>query len=71
MKNTYETDEYIIELDSVNVVTIFPVFKINDTSLRKSETYYVDENEVQSNLTIPLIRKSKGAYGFSYAAKIR
>ena len=35
MKNTYETDEYIIELDSVNVVTIFPVFKINDTSYAK------------------------------------
>ncbi len=35
MKNTYETDEYIIELDSVNVVTIFPVFKINDTSYVK------------------------------------
>jgi hypothetical protein len=35
MKNTYETDEYIIELDSVNVVTIFPIFKINDTSYAK------------------------------------
>jgi len=35
MKNTYETDDYIIELDSVNVVTIFPIFKINDTSYAK------------------------------------
>jgi len=35
MRNTYETDEYIIELDSVNIVTIFPIFKINDTSYAK------------------------------------
>ena len=35
MREAYETDEYIIELDSVAVKTIFPIFKINDTSYVK------------------------------------
>jgi hypothetical protein len=35
MKNVYETDEYLIEVDSVKVLTIFPVFVINDTSYAK------------------------------------
>ena len=35
MKNAYETDEFLIELDSVKVVTIFPVFVMNDTSYVK------------------------------------
>jgi hypothetical protein len=35
MKSTYDTDEFLIELDSVKVDTIYPVFKINDTSYVK------------------------------------
>lgn len=35
LKETYESDEFSIELDSVNVLTIFPVFVINDTSYVK------------------------------------
>lgn len=35
MKNAFENDEFTIELDSVNVHTIFPVFVINDTSYAK------------------------------------
>jgi hypothetical protein len=35
MKNVYESEDFIIELDSVNVVEIFPVFVINDTSYVK------------------------------------
>ena len=35
MKNVYETEDFTIELDSVNVVKIFPVFVINDTSYVK------------------------------------
>ena len=35
MKNAYDTEEFIIEIDSVQIVTIFPVFKINDTSYVK------------------------------------
>lgn len=35
MIETYETDEYIIELDSIAVQTIFPIFKINDTNYVK------------------------------------
>ena len=35
MKAAYETDEFTIELDSVNVVRIFPVFVIDDTSYVK------------------------------------
>ena len=35
MKSTYDTDEFIIELDSVKVDTIYPVFKVNDTSYAK------------------------------------
>ena len=32
MKNAFENDEFTIELDSVKVHTIFPVFVIHDTS---------------------------------------
>jgi len=35
MRDTYETEEYTIELDSVAVKSIFPIFKINDTSYVK------------------------------------
>ena len=35
MKATYETEEYTIELDSVGVHKIFPVFRIDDTSYVK------------------------------------
>jgi len=35
MKNAFETDEFTIELDSVKVHTIFPVFVIDDTSYVK------------------------------------
>ena len=35
MKNAYDTEEFIIELDSVQIFTIFPVFRINDTSYVK------------------------------------
>jgi len=35
MKNAYETDEFTIELDSVKILTIFPVFVITDTSYVK------------------------------------
>ena len=35
MKETYETEEYIIELDSINIHTVFPIFKIADTSYVK------------------------------------
>jgi hypothetical protein len=35
MKNAFETDEFTIELDSVRVQTIFPVFVIDDTSYVK------------------------------------
>jgi len=35
MKNVYETEDFTIELDSVNVVKIFPVFVIKDTSYVK------------------------------------
>jgi hypothetical protein len=35
MKKVYETDEYFVEVDSVHVIKIFPVFVINDTSYVK------------------------------------
>ena len=35
MKNAYDTEEFIIEIDSVKILTIFPVFRINDTSYVK------------------------------------
>lgn len=35
LNETYENDDFIIELDSINVVTIFPIFVINDTSYVK------------------------------------
>ena len=35
MKNVYETEDFTIELDSINVVKIFPVFVIKDTSYVK------------------------------------
>lgn len=35
MKSAYDTDDFSIELDSVNIQKIFPVFKINDTSYVK------------------------------------
>lgn len=35
MKNAFENDEFTIELDSVKVHTIFPVFVIDDTSYAK------------------------------------
>jgi hypothetical protein len=35
MKNAFETDEFTIELDSVKIHTIFPVFVIDDTSYAK------------------------------------
>ena len=35
MKNAYDTEDFIIELDSVQILTIFPVFRINDTSYVK------------------------------------
>lgn len=35
MKTAFENDEFTIELDSVKVHTIFPVFVINDTSYAK------------------------------------
>jgi len=35
MRSTYDTDEFIIELDSLKVDTIYPIFKINDTSYVK------------------------------------
>lgn len=37
MQDTYETEEYIIELDSIAIQTIYPIFKINDTSYVKVE----------------------------------
>lgn len=35
MKSAFETDEFVVELDSVKVHTIFPVFMMNDTSYVK------------------------------------
>ena len=35
MKSVYETEEFTVELDSVKIHTIFPVFVINDTSYVK------------------------------------
>jgi hypothetical protein len=35
MQNAFETDEFTIELDSVKILTIFPVFVIDDTSYVK------------------------------------
>ena len=35
MKSAYDTEEFTIELDSVKIHTIFPVFVINDTSYVK------------------------------------
>lgn len=35
MKSVYETEEFTVELDSVKMHTIFPVFVINDTSYVK------------------------------------
>lgn len=35
MEDTYETDEYSIELDSIAIQTIYPTFNINDTSYVK------------------------------------
>lgn len=35
MKGSYETDDFITELDSVNIIKVFPVFKINDGSYAK------------------------------------
>ena len=35
MKETYDTEEYVVELDSVNIHTLFPVFRIDDTSYVK------------------------------------
>src|SRR5258705_1026743 len=35
MRSTYDTDEFIIELDSLKVDTIYPIFKVNDSSYVK------------------------------------
>jgi hypothetical protein len=35
MKSAYDTDDFSIQLDSVNIQKIFPVFRINDTSYVK------------------------------------
>lgn len=35
LQETYENDEFIIDLDSVSIITIFPIFNINDTSYVK------------------------------------
>lgn len=35
MKDTYETEEYIIELDSIDIRTISPAFIVDDTSYVK------------------------------------
>jgi hypothetical protein len=35
MKSAFESEEFIIELDSVKILKIFPIFKINDTSYVK------------------------------------
>lgn len=35
MKGAFESDDFIIELDSVKILKIFPIFKINDTSYVK------------------------------------
>ena len=35
MKFAYESEDYTIELDSIKILKIFPIFKINDTSYVK------------------------------------
>lgn len=35
MKNSFETEEFLIELDSAKIDSIYPVFRINDTSYVK------------------------------------
>jgi hypothetical protein len=35
MKSAFESDDFTIELDSVKIMKIFPIFKINDTSYVK------------------------------------
>ncbi len=35
LEETYENDDFNIELDSVNILSIFPVFIVNDTSYVK------------------------------------
>jgi hypothetical protein len=35
MKSAYDTEEFTIELDSVKIHTLFPVFVVNDTSYAK------------------------------------
>ena len=35
MKSAYDTDDFTIEIDSVNIQKIFPVFKVDDTSYIK------------------------------------
>ena len=35
MKSAFESEEFIIELDSVKILKIFPIFKIKDTSYVK------------------------------------
>ena len=35
MKSAFESEDFIIELDSIKILKIFPIFKINDTSYVK------------------------------------
>ena len=35
MKTAFESEDFIIELDSIKILKIFPIFKINDTSYVK------------------------------------
>lgn len=35
MKGSYETDDFVTELDSVNIIKVFPIFKINEGSYAK------------------------------------
>src|SRR5262245_27587905 len=64
MKDVYESDEFSIEMHSVTLITIFPVFVISDTSyakvkhsmlMRMKYKEPLDTNDMERNKMIVLI----------------
>ncbi len=72
LKETYDSDEFSIEIDSIKIITIFPVFVINDTSyvkvrhsmlMRMKYNEALDTNDKESKTMLVSILEQKYGQG--------
>lgn len=72
LKETYDSEELSIEIDSIKIITIFPVFVIRDTSyvkvrhtmlMRMKYKQPVDKNDRESKNTLVSILEQKYGEG--------